>query len=749
MEDTKKRQAVKEALELLEENRYIYSEETIRMGQDAYNLCREMDYKEGMAFSLHVLGRVSCYLNDYQNAMSYSFDAINLAQELNICDLQVLAYINIGSIFFDMDDFEKSLDYYNTSLRIMDIFQHSRNYSGEYQDKYYLAKIYTNIGEVYRLHDLYQEAARYYEIAYRYDKEDEFQATFGVIQINLGHVACYLEQYEKALEYLKEALRYLKAYQYTIGLVEAYALLAMVYRKMHDYTLAEDSFNHAMSYSSEIEYAYTKVDLYIQYAEFLEETNCNQEAVEKLLTAYRLCEESSLYSQSMEVCRCLIRFYEKMNRDKDAFHYYRLYFENQRKQEPVKKINKTKRFEMKLKFDKLELEKRDILEKSEQFRKETKELSETIRNIAAISEMGSKLTTSSELPTIYQMLWNAISEFMDPNAFGIGLFEEESGIISYPFYMENNIPIKFRNTSIQEESSMAAKCLREKHIIILDDLQNEYLSYLNDEDYISKSNCYEINSVLFCPLVIDQQRIGVMTIQSYEKNYFTIHRIEAVKAYASYAAIAINHAIKSRRLIDEVEKRKYLQAQLESSNEQLSYLSEHDALTGLPNKRKFDLVMSQSWERAVIRKESLAVVIFDIDFFKQYNDYYGHMEGDRCLYIIGNMIKKTGGHDFFLSRFGGDEFVIIFSGQASHIVYEKCEAIRRVVEEKAIPHQKSFIKPIVTITMGVYITIPSEDDSIQDCISEADHALYKAKEKGRNCVEMSVGLSSKEAENEI
>ena len=68
-----------------------------------------------------------------------------------------------------------------------------------------------------------------------------------------------------------------------------------------------------------------------------------------------------------------------------------------------------------------------------EFRKETKELSETIRNIAAISEMGSKLTTSSELPTIYQMLWNAISEFMDPNAFGIGLFEEESGIISYPF----------------------------------------------------------------------------------------------------------------------------------------------------------------------------------------------------------------------------------------------------------------------------------------------------------------------------
>ncbi|MDD2969749.1 MAG: diguanylate cyclase [Lachnospiraceae bacterium] len=749
MEETKKRQAVKEALEALEKNRYVFTEETVRMGHETYKACQELDYKEGMAFSLLVLGRVYCYLNDYQNAMSFSFDAINLAQELNICDLQVLAYINIGSIFFDMDDFEKSLDYYNAALRIMDIFQHSRNYLYEYKAKYFLSKIYNNIGEVHRLHELYQEASRCYELAYEYDKEDEFQGTFGVIQINLGYVECYLEHYEKALEYMKDALKYLEKYNYAIGLVEAYAVLALVYRKLNDQIHAEESFDKALSYSSVIEYAYAKVDLYIQYSEFLEENERYQEAVTMLLTAYQLCEESNLYSQSMEVCRCLIRFYEKMNLEREAFTYYRLYFDNQRKQEPIKKMNKTKRFEMKLKFDKLELEKKDILEKSEQFRKETKELSETISNISAISEMGSKLTTSSELPTIYQMLWNAISEFMEPNVFGIGLFDEETGFISYPFYMENNIPIKFRNTNIQEEASMAAKALREKKIIILDDLQNEYLSYLEDEEYISKSNCYEINAVLFCPLVIDQQRIGVMTVQSYEKNYFTIHRIEAVKAYASYAAIAINHAIKSKRLIDEVEKRKYLQAQLESSNEQLSYLSEHDALTGLPNKRKFDLVMSQSWERAVQRNEYLAVAIFDIDFFKQYNDYYGHIEGDRCLYIVGNLVKKTGGHELFLSRFGGDEFVMIFSGQSPKKVYEKCEEIRRAVEEKAIPHQKSFIESVVTITMGIHILIPVEENLIQDCISEADHALYKAKEKGRNRIEMNGYPYLKETENEL
>ena len=732
MEDTKKQQEMKEALDKLEQNRYVYTDGTILMGHNAYKLCQELDYKEGMAFSLLVLGRVYSYLNDYQNAMSFSFDAINLAQELNICDLQLLAYINIGSIFFDMDDFDKSLDYYNASLRIMDKFKHGKNYFSEYKANYFLSKIYTNIGEVHRLHDLYQEAARYYELAYECDKEDEFHGTFGVIQINLGYVQCYMEHYDKALEYLMDSIKYLEKYNYVVGLVEAYDVLALVYRKLGDNVHAEKSFAQALTFSFEIEYAYIKVDLYIHYSEFLEENKRYQEAIDKLLTAYQLCEDSQLYSQSMEVCRCLIRFYEKMNLEQEAFTYYRLYFENQRKQEPIKKMNKTKRFEMKLKFDKVELEKKDILEKSEEFRRETKELSETISNLSAISEMGSKLTTSSELPTIYQMLWNAISEFMEPNVFGIGLFDENTGYIGYPFYIENNIPISFRSTSIQNEASMAAKCLSEKRIIILDDLQNEYLSYLDDKDYIAKSNCFEINSVLFCPLVIDQQRIGVMTIQSYEKNFFSIYRVEAVKAYASYAAIAINHAIKSKRLINEVEKRKYLQTQLEKSNEQLIYLSEHDALTGLPNKRKFDLVMRQTWERTLQMHEYMAVAIFDIDFFKQFNDFYGHMEGDHCLYTVGNLMKKTEEQNVFVSRFGGDEFVMIFANQSPKKVIEECEKLRQAVEDRAIPHEKSKIGVVVTITMGVYILIPDSSKTIQYSISEADRALYEAKEKGRN-----------------
>lgn len=734
MENVMIRQAMTEALTELEEREYVFTEETIQLAQKVLDLCKELEYKEGMAFALLSMGRVYSCLNDYQNSMTYSFDAINLAQELNFCDIQVLAFINIGSVYFDTDDFEKSLDYYNAALGIMDIFRHSKNYFVHRPAEHYLSKIYTNIGEVYRLHDLYQEAARYYELAYAFDKDFEFAGTFGIIQTNLGYIQCHLKHYDQAIAYLKDSISYLQKYDYGIGLLEAYDALGKAYCCVNDFVTAETYFAKALEVSSKIEYAYPKVDLYMHYATFLENNGRDEEAVCQLLTAYELCQDSQLFNQSMEICRTLIRYYEKLNMEKETSYYYRLYFENRRNQEPIKRQNKTRRLQMKLKFDELEAEKRNILQKSEQFRRETKELSETVSNISAISEMGLKLTTSSELPSIYQMLWNTISEFMEPNVFGIGLFDEEKDVISYPFYIENNIPIKFKDTSLDNASSMAAKCLREKRTIIVDDLQNEYLSYLSDADYIHKNNCFEVNSVLFCPLVIEQQRIGVITIQSYEKNFFSVLKIESIKAYASYAAIAINHAIKSRKLIDEVEKRKYLQAQLESSNEQLSYLSQHDALTGLPNKRKFDQVMKETWAKTLQMHDYMAVALFDIDFFKQFNDHYGHTEGDRCLYSVSNLVKKAGGKEVFISRFGGDEFVMIFANQQPQKVKEVCERIRLAVESKAIPHVKSEIAQVVTITIGVYILIPDSTGTTQNSIIEADGALYDAKKKGRNQV---------------
>ena len=210
------------------------------------------------------------------------------------------------------------------------------------------------------------------------------------------------------------------------------------------------------------------------------------------------------------------------------------------------------------------------------------------------------------------------------------------------------------------KSSMAVKCLRENKIIVINDMHNEYINYVDDVNYITnnKEND-ELNSAIYCPLTIDNNLIGVITVQAFEKNSFTMLTIEMIKALSTYAAIAINNAMKSMNLHLEVEQRRKVQEQLENTNNKLIYLSENDGLTAIPNRRKFDSIITEEWKKAKDRNCFISIIILDIDYFKQYNDNYGHTDGDSCLINISNELSKSLEKNYFAARYGGDEFVIV------------------------------------------------------------------------------------------
>lgn len=740
MDENLKRVAAREALAELEKNRYVFSEETVQQGLKALELCKELDHREGMAASLVILAQLACYLNDNQNSLYYSYETINIAQELNICDLQVLGYLNIGFVCFDMKDYEKSYEYFQAALRLMDIFNHSKNYYTQRDENYYLSKIYTNLGELYRIHELFSQADKYYSMAFICDESQEFRGTMGLIFINLAHIRFHMKQYQEAIDNLIQAISYLDQFEFENGKVEAYDLMALTYDQLGEFELAKENFNKAIHCSDKIDYVYSKLDLYIHYAEFLDRHEQYYEAIAILRTAYAHCEEVKYYDQGMEICKQLIRFYKKVNQNEMMNYYYSRYFENEKMLVPIQKAMKTKQFELKVQFDELEEEKREIFIKSERFRKETDELTQTISNISAIGQMGSKLTTSTELTMIYEMLWNAITEFMQPDAFGIALFNEESGMLDYQFYMEKGQPIVFNNTHIDDTTSIAAKSLRDKEIIVLEDLHNEYLCYLEDENYLERYNCFDIGSALFCPLMIDGQRIGLFTVQSYMKNFFTVLRLESIKAFASYASIAINNAIKSKRLFDEIQKSKLLQEELKHTNDRLMYLSEHDPLTGLPNRRRFDVMHTMIFAEAVRKQSDLALAIFDIDYFKQYNDLYGHGEGDHCLHRVGRVAKKLSDKNIFIARIGGDEFVMLIQNHTKEEVVAICENLRKRIYDLGIEHKGSTRQDVVTITMGVFVSKADDTKPVSYLMNQADQALYEAKDGGRNRVVMK-GLS--------
>ena len=162
--------------------------------------------------------------------------------------------------------------------------------------------------------------------------------------------------------------------------------------------------------------------------------------------------------------------------------------------------------------------------------------------------------------------------------------------------------------------------------------------------------------------------------------------------------------------------------------------SEIDALTGLPNRMSYDRYSEDLEKYLHANQKTLAVEILDIDYFKQYNDNYGHQKGDACIQMIADeLIKLVQEYPkIYAARYGGDEFVIIFPGLLLSEVETMVKTLKRNVQNNAMEHRYSKAANVVTITQGVCFDIFSPYKSIADFLKRADEALYEEKKIGRN-----------------
>lgn len=176
-----------------------------------------------------------------------------------------------------------------------------------------------------------------------------------------------------------------------------------------------------------------------------------------------------------------------------------------------------------------------------------------------------------------------------------------------------------------------------------------------------------------------------------------------------------------------------LMADLEEKNIQLERMAFMDGLTGIPNRRYFDDFSEQEWGRAMRDATPLSAIMMDIDFFKAYNDTYGHQKGDDCLKQVAKALKDALGRPAdFVSRYGGEEFVAILPNTDLNGADIVAEIMRSNVFTLKIPHEKSKAAHYVTVSMGVGSMIPQRNSAISELIAKADKALYSAKQKGRN-----------------
>ncbi|MDK9709449.1 MAG: diguanylate cyclase [Desulforhopalus sp.] len=188
-------------------------------------------------------------------------------------------------------------------------------------------------------------------------------------------------------------------------------------------------------------------------------------------------------------------------------------------------------------------------------------------------------------------------------------------------------------------------------------------------------------------------------------------------------------------LYRDITERKIAEMALERANQALDQLAHIDGLTQVANRRKFDQVLQSEWQRTRREGKVLGVVLGDIDFFKQFNDIYGHQTGDDCLRSVAQVLSRQIRRPADLvARYGGEEFVMLLPDTS----YEGCQQIaekaRKEIEVLRIPHSGSTVQPVVTMSFGVAAGTANDMEKPADLVETADKALYRAKNAGRNRV---------------
>jgi diguanylate cyclase (GGDEF)-like protein/PAS domain S-box-containing protein len=236
-----------------------------------------------------------------------------------------------------------------------------------------------------------------------------------------------------------------------------------------------------------------------------------------------------------------------------------------------------------------------------------------------------------------------------------------------------------------------------------------------------------------------------------EKEFFSIE-VRMLNRSGQWAWLQVrgrtvehNEENQVRRIVgtlSDISKFKQVETALQKANEELQRLAALDDLTQVANRRRFDDRLGQEWRRAQRDQKHVAVIICDIDYFKNYNDTYGHLKGDHALYTVAQAINDALKRPMdMLARYGGEEFAIILPGTHVKGAERVAKELKEAVEALALEHKSSAVSPHITLSFGVAAMVPSPELSLKALIETADRALYRAKGMGRNRI-VSLGTGS-------
>ncbi len=683
--------------------------EALNIVKKAEKLSRKLKYEEGIALSTILLARYNSMQGKYAEALQLASEGNELAISLGFVQGQINASYVLGYLYTDSGNLEVGLKSYLRALELM-------KENNQEIDPFIL----NNIGVVYDNSGQADEALEFFQEAIKIVKKTEYSFQ-SLLLFNIANMYLRKKDTETAQKYCEQAFSILETnHAEKHDFAQYYSILGVIYKEMNQLSKALENYQIALSLYQESNKKYAEIDMLNEIGVTYLKQNNNEESIKYLKSAMKEAKKINANGLLKDIYMTLAETYEKKRDYKLAFNYLKLFNELNEKIKTTELNDKLVQHMTEFKVEKAQkdaeiqrLKTEELKRKAEETTLKANALAASYEDIKIIGEIGQKITATLDIKKVLNMVYKNINKLMAADVFGICLYNKEQGSIDFKILIEQGKRLPLHQVMIDNEKSYAAKCIREKKEICINDMILDNKQQLRVGATENKFKC---KSIIYYPLITEDKIVGAMTVQSYKNNAYSDRSIGMIKALASYIAIALNNSQKSE--------------ELRVKTNELEAISKTDVLTGIYNRR---YIMSKIEEEAVAYKDvkrTFSIVIIDIDYFKSINDKYGHNCGDHILVKLSKILKANIRKQDVLSRWGGEEFLMLLPDTNEEEAVLICEFIREKIEGSNFNYEKKRIKLTVTFGVSEY----NENLGVDSTINDADKALYEGKNKGRNCV---------------
>ncbi|HKL47580.1 MAG TPA: GGDEF domain-containing protein, partial [Candidatus Izemoplasmatales bacterium] len=685
-------------LQKAKEAEHRSTERALDLSKEALSLAQEYQYRlqEGRAYVR--MGRCYWINGAFDEAINCLNNGLSIADEVNDRPTYAEALNGRGNVFITMELFDQaSVDYHN-----------ALNFSKEHGLSKQESKLNNNLGTLHEELKNYSQALKFYKQSLALAESVNDDYGIAIAYLNMGNVYLGLNDLKQSEPCINRALDYAKVEHKTLFLAHGYDSLGRLYYQKSDYKKSLEYYKIAVKKAEKSKDLNILVKIYIDLAKSYHKVNDFEHTEQCYQMALKLTKRIGVDEFMPRVHEDMAAFYEENNLFDKAFEHYKAYhnFSNTIKENRLRERIKSIDIQSELKASQAE---------TESYRRLSKKLETSYQQMYILSKIGQSMTSTHKLHEIFEQLYDQVNKLMKVQSLGVALYDSQMHQLKFDLLVEKGEKQDYFSLSLDNKKSWAVWSFLNRKTLCINDAENEYKKYIED---VASSRGELMNSVMYAPLMVEGEPLGILTIQNKEKNSYTPQDEVLLETLASYLAIAIKNAKRSKEL-----------AKL---NSKLKSLSELDGLTGIPNRRLFDARFDQLWREMEVDNDCLSLIMLDIDYFKNFNDSYGHLMGDDVVVKVAKHLEslKRDENDF-VARFGGDEFIILLPRCNEGKVMSYAERLKASL----IDLNNDFdVNDQVTLSIGIAVTYPNQDKTKETFLETADHQLYISKENGKNCI---------------